>query len=79
MERVLENFIRRMVNTDAMQLGFVLGQGTTDAIFILRQMQETHCAANKPPCIAFVDLQKAFDRVQRKVLWSALRSLAAEE
>ena len=79
MERVLDTFIRRMVNIDAMQFGFVPGQGTTDAIFILRQLQEKHLAANKPLYIAFVDLEKAFDRVPRKVLWWALRSLGVEE
>jgi hypothetical protein len=38
MAHFLDTFIRRMVNFDAMQFGFVPGQGTTDAIFILRQM-----------------------------------------
>jgi hypothetical protein len=42
-------------------------------------MQEKHCAANKPLYIAFVDLEKAFNRVPRKVLWWALRSLGVEE
>ena len=37
------------------------GQGTADAILILRQMQEKHCAAKTP--FTFVDLEKAFDRV----------------
>ena len=33
----------------------------------------------KPLFFAFVDLEKAFDRVPRKVLWWALRSLGVEE
>ena len=36
-------------------------------------------AANKPLYFAFVDLEKAFDRVPRKALWWALRSLGVEE
>ena len=79
LERVLDNFIRGMVDIDAMQFGFVPGRGTTDAIFIIRQLQEKYIAANKPLYIAFVDLEKAFDRVPRKVLWWALRSLGVEE
>ena len=55
------------------------GRGTTDAIFIIRQLQEKYIAANKPLYFAFVDLEKAFDRVPRKVLWWALRSLGVEE
>jgi hypothetical protein len=78
MARVLDTFIRRMVNVDAMWFGFVPSQGTTDAIFILRQMQK-HCAANKHLYITFVDLERAFDRVSRKVLWWALGSLGVEE
>jgi hypothetical protein len=42
-------------------------------------MQEKHCAANKPLYIAFVDLERAFDLVPRKVLWWALRSLQGVE
>ena len=79
LERVVDFSIRKMVNIDKMQFGFVPCRGTTDAIFIFRQLQEKYFAANKPDYIAFVDLEKAFDRVQRKVLWWALRSVGVEE
>ena len=79
LERVLDSFIREMVDIDTMQFGFVPGRGTTDAIFIIRQLQEKYIAANKPLYFAFVDLEKAFDRVPRKVLLWALRSLGVEE
>ena len=79
LERVLDSFIPEMVDIDAMQFGFVPGRGTTGAIFIIRQLQEKYITANKPLYFAFVDLEKAFDRVPRKVLWWALRSLGVEE
>ena len=79
LEHVLDSLIREMVDIDAMQFGFVPGGGTTDAFFIIRQLQEKYIAANKPPYFAFVDLEKAFNRVPRKVLWWALRSLGVEE
>ena len=79
LERTLDFYIRKMVDIDEMQFGFVPGRGTTDAIFIVRQMQEKHLAANKPLYFAFVDLEKAFDRVPRKVLWWVLRSVGMEE
>ena len=78
-ERVLDYQIRQMVNIDEMQYGFVPGKGTTDAIFIARQLQEKYLAAKKPLYFAFVDLEKAFDRVPRRVLWWALRSVGVEE
>ena len=57
LERMLESFIRNMVDIDEMQFGFVPGWGTTDAIFIVRQLQEKHIAAKKPLYFAFVDLE----------------------
>ena len=72
-ERVLEERLRRKVSIDDMQFGFRPGRGTTDAIFIIRQVQEKFLAKNKELWIAFVDLEKAFDRVPREVLWWALR------
>jgi len=35
-----ENRIRQQINIDDIQFGFMKGKGTTDAIFIVRQMQE---------------------------------------
>ena len=51
--------------TSEEQFGVMLGRGATDAIFILRQLQEKHLAKNKKLYFAFVDL-KAFYRVSRK-------------
>ena len=50
-----------------------------DAIFILRQLQEKHLAKNRKLYFAFVDFEKAFDRVPRKVIWWAMRKLDIEE
>ena len=79
LKRVLDSFIQEMVDIDAVHFGFVWGRGTTDAIFIIHQLQEKRISANKPLYFAFVDLDKAFDPVPRKVLWWALRSLGVEE
>ena len=68
-----------MVDIGGMQFGFVSGRGTTDAIFIARQIQEKYIARKKPLYLAFVDLEKAFDRIPRDVIWWAMRTLGVEE
>ena len=40
LQRVAENFLQQQVRIDYMQFGFMLGRGTTDTIFIVRQLQE---------------------------------------
>ena len=45
-ERVLEARLRRNVIIDDMQFGFMPGRGTTDAIFIVRQLQERYLEKN---------------------------------
>ena len=58
---------------------YQFGRGTTDAIFIVSQLQEKYLAANKRLYMAFIDLEKAFDQVPRKVIWWALRKLGVDE
>ena len=79
LERIVDGLIRHVVSIDNFQFSFVPGRGTTDAIFLVRQLQEKYLAANKRLYMAFIDLAKAFDRVLRKVIWWALRKLGMDE
>ena len=78
-ERVIDSVIRCQVDIASMQFGFMSVRGTTDGIFILRQLQEKHLGKHKPLYFAFVELEKAFDHVPRKVLWWAMRRVGVEE
>ena len=77
--RVLEKRIRCQVLIDNMQFGFMPIKGTTDAIFIMRQVHEKHQVKKKKLYNAFVDLEKAIDRVTRKAVRWALRKLGVDE
>ena len=70
---MFEKKLHRIVSVDEMQVGFMPVKGTNDAVFILRRMQEEYNANGKKCYMCFVDLEKAFDRVPRKVLEWALR------
>ena len=79
LEHVLNTVIREHVVIDEMQFGFMPGRSTTDAIFILRQLQEKYLGKKRRLYFAFVDLEKAFDRVPRAVLWWAMRKVGVDE
>ena len=57
LERIVDGLIRQLVSMDDSQFGFVPGRGTTDAIFVVRQLQEKYLSANKRLYMAFVDLE----------------------
>ena len=61
MEKIVDEIIRAMIDIDEMQYALVSGRGTTDAIFITRQLQEKFLARkdlngkNRILYFAFVD------------------------
>ena len=58
-----------------MQFGFMPGKETMDAIFIVRRMKEEYQKKDKRLYMCFVDMEKAFNRVPRKVMVQAVMSL----
>ena len=56
------------------QAGFRHGRCTMDNILVLQHAIDTYRAANKPLFCAFIDFRKAYDCVDRGLLWRCLRS-----
>ena len=50
----------------------VLGKGV-DQIFAVRQLCKKYLRVNREVYMAFMDLEKAYDRIDRNALWQVLR------
>ena len=67
-EKVLDHRLRSVIHIMDGQCGFMPGKACADAIFIVRRMQEKYFEKCKKLYRVFVNLEKAFDRVPRKVI-----------
>ena len=70
-EKILERRFRILVTVNNMQFGFSPGKGTTDAVFIIQQLQEKHLEVHKDLFFTFVE-KKAYDRVHRDLVYWCL-------
>ena len=57
------------------QFGFRHGRGTVQAMFVLRHSIEKYRHMGKPLYCAFIDFKKAYDYVDRELLWKALHGM----
>ena len=71
-ERIIEAWIRKEVTIAEQQFEFMPGRSTTDAIFCLRMLFEKWTEGQKAVHCAFIDLEKAYDKVPREKLWECL-------
>jgi hypothetical protein len=56
------------------QAGFRYGRSTIDQIFTLKIVMERSREFNQPLHMCFIDLQKAYDSVNREALWQVCRA-----
>ncbi len=57
------------------QGGFRKGRGCVDQIFAVKILVEKYLEKDRKLFAAFMDLEKAYDRVNRKGLWETLESV----
>lgn len=62
--KIITEKLEAYIEINEEQQGFRRNRSATDAIFIIRQLTEKAIEYNTPAFLCFVDLQKAFDRVQ---------------
>ncbi|TKS64956.1 LINE-1 reverse transcriptase -like protein [Collichthys lucidus] len=78
---VLERRVRKIVEPRIQeeQCGFRPGRGTVDQLYTLSAVLEGAWEFAQPVYMCFVDLEKAFDRVPRGVLWGVLREYGVSD
>ncbi|ETN71743.1 hypothetical protein NECAME_19189 [Necator americanus] len=72
-ERALEARLRKIVSVSLNECGFVKDCSTIDAIHAVRILLEKHREKNRSVHLAFLDLEKASDRVPHELLWMSHR------
>ena len=82
LERVLDARLRRTVEGDSWeeQQGFRKGRGTSDGIYVLRQMVEKRLELQGRMSLGFVELGNAFDTfLPRDMVMATLRWMGVPE
>lgn len=74
--RVILNRVQTLLDNKLLeqQAGFRANRSTIDQIFTLKLVMEKSREYNKPMYMCFIDIQKAYDSVNRELLWKICRN-----
>jgi hypothetical protein len=71
-ERINEHRLRGVINVTENQFGFMTERSTMEMIFLISQLMERCREQKKDMHMIFIDLEKAYDKISRNVMWWAL-------
>jgi hypothetical protein len=74
--RIILNRIQDLIDCQLLEIqsGFRSNRSTTDQIFTLKMTMEKRREFNKPLFMCFIDITKAYDSVNRELLWKVCLS-----
>ncbi|CAF1437436.1 unnamed protein product [Adineta ricciae] len=74
--RIILNRIQNLIDGQLLEIqsGFRSNRSTIDQIFTLKMTMEKRKAFNKPLFMCFIDITKAYDSVNRELLWKVCRN-----
>ncbi|EYC05888.1 hypothetical protein Y032_0079g1241 [Ancylostoma ceylanicum] len=78
-ERLVDMRPRDVVEIASDQFAFIPERSVIDAIFIARQVMEKYREKDRSCHIAFLDLEKAYDRLPQTILWEVMRERGIPE
>lgn len=80
-EQVINTRLKEMIEPtlEDAQSGFRIGRCVQDHIFTIKQIIEKKREKRKNVYLAFIDLEKAFDKVPREKLWQIMRKRKINE
>jgi predicted O-methyltransferase YrrM len=68
-EMIIEHRLRRVTNITENQFEFMPGRSTMEVIFLIMQLIERCREQKKDLDMIFIDLEKAYNKVSRNVMW----------
>jgi hypothetical protein len=71
--RIIDHLLRGVTNITENQFGFMPGRSTMEAIFLIWKLMEICREQKKDLHMVFIDLEKAYNKVPRNVMWWALQ------
>ena len=73
-ERVIERRIRQKTVIRENQFGFMPGRSTIETIHVVRRLMEKYRERKKDLHILFIDLEKVYDSIPRRIIWDSLKA-----